>query len=76
MPRCRELLRDPAVKFAGYKHPHPLENDIIVRVQSAVTVSVTGSLSSAAKRLEDEFRVIATAFNDEVAKHKAQSGEL
>ncbi len=33
MPR-RELLRDIDVKFAGYKHPHPLDVDIVLKVQS------------------------------------------
>ena len=30
----RELLRDIDVKFAGYKHPHPLDVDIVLKVQS------------------------------------------
>ena len=30
----RELLRDSDVKFAGYKHPHPLDVDIVLKVQS------------------------------------------
>jgi len=33
LPR-RELLRDIDVKFAGYKHPHPLDVDIVLKVQS------------------------------------------
>jgi DNA-directed RNA polymerase II subunit RPB11 len=73
---CRELLRDPAVKFAGYKHPHPLENDIIVRIQTAPGLHPTQAMSGAAKRLEDEYRLILNSFGSEVAKARAQSGEL
>lgn len=51
-----ELLRDPMVKFVGYKHPHPLDNDIIIRVQSTVTVTPVTSLARSAARLEDELR--------------------
>ena len=30
-----QLLKDPQVIFAGYKIPHPLENKVILRVQTA-----------------------------------------
>ena len=29
-----QLLKDPNVLFAGYKNPHPLENKIILRIQT------------------------------------------
>lgn len=32
---CRELHKDPAVTFAGYKIPHPLEYQLLVKVRSA-----------------------------------------
>lgn len=30
----RQLLQDPAVTFAGYQIPHPLVNDVIIKVQT------------------------------------------
>lgn len=30
----RQLLLDPSVLFAGYKVPHPLENDIVIKIQT------------------------------------------
>jgi DNA-directed RNA polymerase II subunit RPB11 len=30
----RQLLLDPTVLFAGYKVPHPLENDIEIKIQT------------------------------------------
>ena len=29
-----QLLLDPSVLFAGYKVPHPLENDIVIKIQT------------------------------------------
>jgi DNA-directed RNA polymerase II subunit RPB11 len=31
---ARQLLLDPSVLFAGYKVPHPLENDIVIKIQT------------------------------------------
>lgn len=31
-----QLLRDPDVVFVGYKHPHPIEHHILLRVQTAL----------------------------------------
>ena len=32
---CRQLHRDKKVKFAGYKVPHPLEYQMLVKVQTS-----------------------------------------
>ena len=72
----RELLRDTRVKFAGYKHPHPLDNDIIVRVQSAAGLPPTQALIAAAERLEGEFRLMLSAFSADAARLKRQGAEL
>lgn len=29
-----QLLLDPSVLFAGYKVPHPLENDVLIKIQT------------------------------------------
>ena len=49
---CRELLRDPRVKFSGYKHPHPLDNDIIIRVQTSAGCPPAAAFINAANNLE------------------------
>ncbi len=59
-----QLLKDPQVLFAGYKHPHPLEHKIVLRVQTtsdyspqeAVTNAVT-DLISEVSLLEERFKV-------------------
>jgi len=30
-----QLLRDPDVIFVGYRHPHPIEHHILLRVQTS-----------------------------------------
>jgi DNA-directed RNA polymerase II subunit RPB11 len=65
-----ELLRDAAVRFAGYKHPHPLDNDIVLKVQSAPGSTPNQVLESALKRLENEFTGLQASFRAQAAKIK------
>ena len=30
----QQLLKDPNVLFAGYKNPHPMENKVVLRIQT------------------------------------------
>lgn len=73
---CRELLRDSRVKFVGYKHPHPLDNDILLRIQTAQGTAPTQALATAASRLEGEFRLMATQFASEVRRVQAEREQL
>lgn len=60
----RQLLRDPQVLFAGYKVPHPLEHNFVLRVQTtpdyspqeAFTNAIT-DLISEVSLLEERFKV-------------------
>lgn len=38
-----QLMRDPDVIFVGYKHPHPYEHHILLRVQTTTRPSVGGT---------------------------------
>ena len=64
----RELLRDPRVKFSGYKHPHPLDNDIIFRVQTGPGVVPSAAFISAANHLEQEFRALQGRLAEELRR--------
>lgn len=72
----RELLKHPKVRFAGYKHPHPLENDILIKVQTAPGYQPTAALSESAKKLEDTFTVLLDQFRVQAAKIRAEEGEI
>jgi DNA-directed RNA polymerase II subunit RPB11 len=30
----RQLLKDPRIRFSGYRKPHPLENKVEIKVQT------------------------------------------
>lgn len=70
-----DLLRDPTIKFAGYKHPHPLENDIIVRIQAGRGTPAS-ALRDSLRRLEDEYRQMHKQFAEEVRRVKRQEAAL
>ena len=61
-----ELLRDPRVKFAGYQHPHPLENDIILRVQTVPGTHPTVALTASIDRLQGTFRQLRDKFESQL----------
>ncbi len=69
----RELLRDPAVRFAAYKHPHPLDNDIVLKVQTSSATTPTAAVSAAATRLEGDFRALLADFRDAVDRRRREA---
>ena len=71
-----ELLHDSRVRFSGYKHPHPLENDIVLRVQTHSGVHPTQVLVEASKRLEDNFRLMYRMFLTEVNRLSIEAERL
>ena len=72
----RELLRDPAVKFAGYKHPHPLENDIQIKVQAHSSASPNDVMLGALRRLMDEATGIRDSFREQVNAQRAREEQI
>lgn len=74
---CRELLRDPSIKFAGYKHPHPLDNDILIRVQTgSARQTPAQAFVQCMHRLEGELRDMEHSFYSELQRVKKASGEF
>ncbi|TDH72195.1 hypothetical protein CCR75_001023 [Bremia lactucae] len=57
-----QLLRDPNVTFSGYRHPHPLIHDIVVRVQTNDASSPVEALANSLDDLSTEFDEIAQKF--------------
>eukprot|EP01070_Trichotokara_eunicae_P008311 Trichotokara_eunicae@DN5710_c0_g1_i3.p1 len=51
-----QLLRDPAVLFAGYRVPHPLEHKIELRVQTQESTTPTEAVVRAAGALIQEIQ--------------------
>jgi len=48
----------------------------LLRIQTAQGTAPTQALSAAAKRLEDEFRLVSSKFSDEVKRMEAEQQEL
>jgi DNA-directed RNA polymerase subunit L len=59
------------VKFSGYKHPHPLDNDIVFRVQTSAGVLPSAAFIAGANHLEQEFRTLQERLRSEIARVKA-----
>ena len=60
----RQLLKDKRVLFAGYKMPHPLEYDVVLRIQTTssttphdVLEQAIVALQSQITKLKDDFQV-------------------
>jgi DNA-directed RNA polymerase II subunit RPB11 len=64
------------VRFAGYKHPHPLENDILVKVQTSQGSQPTAVLAECAKRLEGTFTLLQDEYRKQCSRARAEAMEI
>lgn len=72
-----QLLRDPAVKFAGYMHPHPLIHKIHLKVQTSTSqVAPAETLSSAIEDLSNETDHLITQVTDSIDKWKKDHTDM
>ncbi|CAD5123617.1 DgyrCDS11944 [Dimorphilus gyrociliatus] len=67
--RC-QLLKDPKVLFAGYKHPHPLEHKIVLRVQTTPDTTPQIALTEAITDLISEVSLLEERFRDAIREKK------
>ncbi len=69
-----QLLRDPAVKFAGYMHPHPLVHKIHLKIQTSTSqVAPVEVLSAAIEDLSNETDHLITQVTDAIDKWKKEN---
>ena len=74
-----QLLRDPIVRFAGYKMPHPLENVLEVKVQTSGVGEKSKPVdvvNEALDELNNEIKNIQQQFDDLIAKRNKESEAL
>lgn len=69
-----QLLLLPAVIFAGYKVPHPLESRVVLKVQTDGTKTPVIAVQEALSALVLLLGRIKAQFGQEVLKHKALDG--
>ncbi|RKO99334.1 hypothetical protein CXG81DRAFT_14653 [Caulochytrium protostelioides] len=60
------LLRDPKVLFAGYKVPHPLEHDFVLKIQTTLDTTPIEVLRNATRALLQEIMDIKLKFENEI----------
>lgn len=65
-----QLLRDPVVRFAGYRIPHPLEKDIEVLIQVKETTAdkPLAALERSLKELHTEFGRMKDKFQESMTE--------
>lgn len=61
----RQLLLDPTVLFAGYQVPHPLENDIIIKIQTDERSNPADAFKRACQQLINQTLRIKQQFVDQ-----------
>jgi DNA-directed RNA polymerase II subunit RPB11 len=57
-----KLLQEPQVIFAGYKIPHPLEHNVIIRVQTTNETKPEAMVAKALNDLITEVGYLRTKF--------------
>ena len=69
-----QLLRDPAVRFAGYMLPHPLIHRMDLKIQTnSSTVAPVEVLSAAIEDLANETDHLITQTTDAIEKWKKEN---
>jgi DNA-directed RNA polymerase II subunit RPB11 len=64
------LLKDPRVLFAGYKVPHPLEHNFVIKAQTVPGTSPGKALKDATSELISEINALKNKFDMEVVRHR------
>ena len=57
-----QLFRDPSVTFAAYQHPHPLRDDIVVKIQTNDTSNPKKAFKVAIDTLQEEVQKLSQDF--------------
>ncbi|KAI9012156.1 DNA-directed RNA polymerase [Phycomyces nitens] len=65
-----QLLKDPRVLFAGYKVPHPLEHNFLIKVQTVPGTAPGEALKDATSELISEINALKNKFDMDVIRHR------
>ncbi|CAG8440703.1 10415_t:CDS:2 [Funneliformis caledonium] len=66
-----KLLQEPQVIFAGYKVPHPLEHNVIIRVQTTNETKPEAMVAKALNDLITEVGYLRTKFMEDLGRARA-----
>ena len=65
---CCQLLKDPAVLFAAYHMPHPLENKVEIRIQASDCSTPYTALYNAIVQRQNETCCLLKNFSKKIAE--------
>ncbi|KAI8370465.1 DNA-directed RNA polymerase [Radiomyces spectabilis] len=65
-----QLLKDPRVLFAGYKVPHPLEHNFVIKVQTTTGTTPGKVLKEATSELISELNALRNKFDMDVIRYR------
>ena len=71
---CRQLHRDAAVVFAGYRIPHPLEYQMVIKVQTNGRKTPIETVQGALHDLGAEVADIRSKFQAELTRFEGGGG--
>ena len=60
----QQLLKDPNVLFAGYKNLHPMENKVVLRIQTTSDYAPNDALMNAVTDLISELSLFEERFRE------------
>ncbi|KAJ3126933.1 DNA-directed RNA polymerase II subunit RPB11-a [Nowakowskiella sp. JEL0407] len=69
-----QLLQNPKVLFAGYKVPHPLEHEFLLKVRTTDDTTPTAILSSEVDALIRDITGIRMQFVERISQQREQTG--
>lgn len=73
--KCSQLLTNPAVLFAGYKVPHPLEPQFQLKIQTDGSVTPSAALEKASADLIGALTTLETKFRREFSYREIDGGD-
>jgi len=68
------LLRDKAVKFAGYRRPHPLVDEIEIKAQTTDEKKPSKAIEDSCDDLIQHVDSIEMKFRNAMMRYKGESG--
>ena len=72
-----QLLRDPSVRFVGYKLPHPLVHKMHLKIQTnSSTIAPVEVLSASIEDLQNETDHLITQCSDALDKWRKENDAM
>jgi len=65
-----QLLRDKDILFAGYRMPHPLEHNIVIKIQTTQNSTPMKALENAIGDLTEEISLLEERFKTELERKR------